>query len=92
MPIKYEKKQETKKQYTIQFKPSIKEKGNQLAEKLGISFQELLELHRSKKNFFAHMLYMKRSLQNQENPTRYFLGPTKHSVKLYNKGKFTMRI
>jgi len=34
---------ETKKQYTIQFKPSIKAKGNQLAEKLGISFQELLE-------------------------------------------------
>jgi len=34
---------ETKKQYTIQFKPSIKAKGNQLAKDFGISFQELLE-------------------------------------------------
>jgi hypothetical protein len=34
---------ETKKQYTIQFKPSVHAKGKQLAEDLGISFQELLE-------------------------------------------------
>jgi len=34
---------ETKKPHQIQFKPSVHAKGKQLAQDLGISFQELLE-------------------------------------------------
>lgn len=34
---------ETKKNHQVQFKPSVHAKGKQLAQELGISFQELLE-------------------------------------------------
>ena len=38
-----EKMKEKKKSHQIQFKPSVHAKSKRLAQKLGISFQELLE-------------------------------------------------